>query len=70
METKKGIINRIISSRGFGFIKQDNGEILFFHAIGVCSPTFEELREGMPVEFTITTDMLTGKERAIGVVAV
>lgn len=69
METKSGIIKALKPIRQYGFIKQDNGgEDLFFHRVGLISPKFEELREGMPVEFMVTE---TPKgPRAIGVVVV
>ena len=69
LETKTGIIKGIRSGKTYGFIKQDDGgEDLFFHKLGVISPSFEELREGMPVEYMVADTPKGG--RAIGVVAV
>lgn len=68
METQKGVILRIMTSRGFGFIRQEDGTDIYFHAVGCVSPSFEELREGMPVEYIATAEK-NGKTRAIGVVS-
>lgn len=68
METNSGIIVRIVKNRGFGFILRDDGKEIYFHAIGVLSPAFSELRQGMPVEFFVK-ETNKGPE-AIGVVAV
>ncbi len=65
METKKGFIKKIISKRGFGFIRQEDGTDIFFHAVGVFGE-FGQLREGMEVSYRVIED--TGKRpRAIGV---
>lgn len=52
-ETKTGTITRIISDKGYGFIKpSDTGKkSLFFHASRVACPKFEELHEGDKVEY-------------------
>lgn len=65
-QTKTGIIKTIVGNRGFGFITADEDkQDLFFHASGVINTRFEELREGLPVEFLIAE----GKKglKAIGV---
>jgi cold shock CspA family protein len=67
METQKGIIIRILTGRGFGFIRQEDGTDIFFHAVGCVSP-FETLREGMEVEYMVVTNTKKNKQRAIGVV--
>ena len=48
----QGTIKRLVSDRGFGFIKGDQGEI-FFHSSEVKGVTFEELHEGQKVEYQI-----------------
>lgn len=50
-ETKRGTITKIISEKGYGFIKEESGESLFFHASKVENPVFEELKENDTVEF-------------------
>lgn len=69
METGKGIITSIVSKRGYGFItQQDTKELIFFHAMGVCDPSYEDLREGQPVEYMVK-ETPKGK-LAIGVVVI
>ena len=70
MGTRKGIVVRIVAKRGFGFIRQEDGSDIFFHAVGCVDPEFEGLREGMEVEYMAITDKATNRPRAIGVVAV
>ena len=50
MEKENGIIIRKFNSKGYGFIKTDSDQSLFFHLSGVIGP-FGDLREGMRVEF-------------------
>ena len=69
MKVERGIIVSLVMSKGFGFIRQDDGTDLFFHATGVCQPTFQELREGQPVEYmVIPSKHHEGEFKAIGVV--
>ncbi len=52
-----GKITRLVSQRGFGFIKPDDSEEeLFFHSSAVEHPTFDELGEGQAVEFETEPD--------------
>lgn len=49
-------ITRLIKDRGFGFIKDDEGLQYFFHMTAIDPKenlTFDELTEGMDVEFKI-----------------
>ena len=48
---ESGAIARILSDRGFGFIRDARGQELFFHATSVERAAFDELREGDQVEF-------------------
>lgn len=49
-----GTIARIVSDRGFGFIKpSDGGDDLFFHARSLVSVEFDDLREGDNVTFDV-----------------
>ena len=47
----QGTIKKLVSEKGFGFIKGDSGE-LFFHHSAVEGGAFETLREGQAVEYT------------------
>ena len=46
-----GAIRRLVKERGFGFIKSDDGQDLFFHRSELRGVTFELLKEGESVEF-------------------
>ena len=47
----QGVIKKLISEKGFGFIEGE-GEELFFHHSAVQGVAFETLREGQTVEYT------------------
>lgn len=47
----RGVIRRLISDRGFGFIKSDDGQDLFFHRSELLDVSFGLLEEGQNVEF-------------------
>ena len=49
----KGTIRRLIADRGFGFIKTEQGEDLFFHRYDLQGVDFSSLREGQQVEFEV-----------------
>ena len=53
----KGTIRRLIADRGFGFIRTERGEDLFFHRNQLQGVEFASLREGQQVEYEV------GKER-------
>lgn len=67
LETRKGII--VSLKKNYGFIKDNDGGDIFFHSLGIVSPTFEELREGNEVEFIAVEDK-KDRKKAIGVVAI
>ncbi|MFC1924785.1 cold-shock protein [Chloroflexota bacterium] len=48
----KGTIRRLID-RGFGFIKTEQGEDLFFHRSELQGVDYNSLREGQEVEFEV-----------------
>lgn len=51
-ETKTGYIDRLISAKGYGFIRRDDDKnTIFFHASKVACPKFAELHEGDEVEY-------------------
>ena len=47
----QGVIKKLVSDKGFGFIEGDRSE-LFFHHSAVQGAAFESLREGQTVEYT------------------
>jgi cold shock CspA family protein len=66
-EKKTGIIKRVITQKGYGFIKTDEGEVFFHLAYVVGGPAkFQQLRPGDRVSFSIGTPK--GKECAVNVV--
>jgi len=46
-----GTIRRLVRDRGFGFIKSDDGQDVFFHRSELQGITFDSLEEGQSVEF-------------------
>lgn len=50
----QGIIKKLISDRGFGFIAGESGEI-FFHSSSVEGGGFDHLQQGQAVEYEIDT---------------
>ena len=51
---QKGTIARLITDKGFGFIKVDGEDKdLFFHSNELQGVTFEDLKEGDEVEFEV-----------------
>ena len=49
----KGTIRRLISDRGFGFIKTEEGKELFFYRNELQRVDFNSLKEGQQVEFEV-----------------
>jgi CspA family cold shock protein len=49
----KGTIRRLITDRGFGFIRTERREELFFHRSQLEGVDFDSLREGQEVEFEV-----------------
>ena len=63
-----GTIVRIVAQRGFGFIQEQNGTEVFFHASGVVGATpFDSLQEGQQVSYEKTRDERGRGERAVNV---
>jgi len=50
----KGKIMRLIRLRGFGFIRTENGEEVFFHRSALEGKNFDALDEGTSVEVNLT----------------
>ena len=51
----KGTIRKLITGRGYGFIKTDDGQDIFFHRNDLKGVDYESLTEGQEVEFETTT---------------
>jgi len=47
----QGVIKKLVSEKGFGFIQGEREE-LFFHHSAVQDTPFDSLREGQTVEYT------------------
>ncbi|MBI3972172.1 MAG: cold shock domain-containing protein [Chloroflexi bacterium] len=62
-----GSIVRLIRDRGFGFIRTDRGQEIFFHATGVSDGNFDALQEGQAVTFDVERDTRGRGERAVNV---
>jgi len=51
---EEGTVARVVSDKGFGFIKRDGQEKdLFFHSNELVNTTFNEIREGDKVTFEV-----------------
>jgi len=53
---QRGTIKRLIADRGFGFIKTEREEDLFFGRSQLQGVDYGSLREGQKVEFEVTQD--------------
>jgi CspA family cold shock protein len=48
-----GKIKRLMKDRGFGFIRGNDGQEVFFHRSSMADQSFDNLSEGQEVEFEI-----------------
>jgi CspA family cold shock protein len=63
-----GTIIRLVRDRGFGFIQEQNGTELFFHATGVTGSTpYDNLQEGQSVAYAKARDDRGRGDRAVNV---
>jgi CspA family cold shock protein len=63
-----GSIARVVRDRGFGFIRTERGDEVFFHATGVTGETpFDYLNEGQTVTYEVEQDTRGRGQRAVNV---
>ena len=62
----KGTIKRLITDKGFGFIKIEQGEDLFFHRNELQGVDYDSLGEGQEVEFEVGRGR-SGRSQAVKV---
>lgn len=48
-----GKIKRLMKDRGFGFIRGNDGQEVFFHRSSLTDQSFDALTEGQEVEYEI-----------------
>ena len=53
-ETKQGTVKWFNSSKGYGFITQEDGDDVFVHFQSIIGEGYKTLEEGQKVEFTLT----------------
>lgn len=51
MPSVQGVIKRIVSDKGFGFVQASDGTEYFFHQSACVDARFDSLREGQSVTF-------------------
>ena len=49
----RGTVSSVVADRGFGFIADADGREFFFHRSSLQATDFEELAEGVAVEFEV-----------------
>ena len=64
---ESGSIARLVGNRGFGFIRDQRGQEVFFHATSVEGAVFDELQVGQRVQFERESDTRGRGERAVHV---
>lgn len=62
----KGTIRRLIAGRGFGFIKTEQGEDIFFHRNELQGVDYYSLVEGQEVEYEVAQGR-NGRSQAVRV---
>ncbi len=54
MSTTTGTVKWFNDSKGFGFIEQESGPVVFAHFRAISGDGHTSLHEGQQVEFTVT----------------
>lgn len=65
MET--GPVIRLVRDRGFGFVRTQSNEEIFFHHSTLPPGVFDNLQEGQQLEFDIENDVRGRGKRAVNV---
>jgi CspA family cold shock protein len=60
----RGTVARLVRDRGFGFVRTQGGNEIFFHSSALPSGLFDTLQEGQELEFETETDPRGRGERA------
>lgn len=63
----RGQIVRLIRDRGFGFLRSEEGQEVFFHRTELREDSFDALRGDEQVDYDMGTDARSGRERAVNV---
>ncbi len=53
-DREKGKVKWFNNSKGFGFIERESGDDIFVHYSALQGEGYRSLKEGQPVEFTVT----------------
>ena len=53
-DRKEGTVKWFNSTKGFGFISQENADDVFVHFQSIIGDGYKTLEEGQRVEFTVT----------------
>ncbi|MBI3090806.1 MAG: cold shock domain-containing protein [Candidatus Tectomicrobia bacterium] len=48
-----GVVKKLVRDRGFGFVRAENGEEIFFHSSALPQGSFDTLAEGDELEFQV-----------------
>jgi cold shock CspA family protein len=60
----RGVVIRLVGDRGFGFIRTENGQEVFFLTSALARGELIALREGQAVEFVQEAGSESGRPRA------
>jgi CspA family cold shock protein len=63
----KGRVRKLMTDKGYGFIKSEDGAEVFFHLSGLRGIDFMDLKEGDVLEYDVEKDKRSGKFRAVNV---